>query len=100
MDSRPRKGDRFVVTKDFRTVVLIHWRAPMTTGHEQTVPAGFAFAIDIDPPPSATAAVAIPDRYADWERTLVREADLVADKYGGYSLSISFDDLRSNCSRI
>ena len=94
---KPQAGDRYVVATDFRSAVLISWRAPFTSGSERTIPAGLEFVVDYDPPPQATAVGATPTEYKRWGPVLVDEKDRSADKYGGYYLVIPFVDLSAHC---
>ena len=96
----PRKGERYIVHTGFVAGVLITWQAPFTSGDEKALPVGLQFVIEIEPPPGATAAVALPDPYVEWERKLVNQEDWGADKYGGYYLSIPFDLIAANCSVV
>jgi hypothetical protein len=97
---RPKRGERYVVERPFEAIVLTHWRAPFTGGSEKTLPRGLEFIIAHDPPEKATAAKSDAAKPDEWEELLVDEADRSADNYDGYSLTIPFERLRLNCSRL
>ena len=97
---KPRAGDRFVVQEPFEAIVAVHWRAPFTSGCDRTLQEGLEFTVLIDPPPEATAIAAQPSDVGRWESELVPEEDRTADKYGGYSLVISFDNLLRHCAAL
>jgi hypothetical protein len=97
---RPKKGQRYVVSVPFPAHVLTMWHAPFTGGEERVLPAGLEFLIETDPPPHATAAIALPDRYEDWECKLVSQRDRNAEKYGGYYLVVPFKMLDEKCVRV
>jgi hypothetical protein len=94
-----KKGQRFKVETAFNAYVLTSWKATFTGGGIKTTPVGLEFVIDNDPPPKATAAIALPDPYDEWERKLVSQTDWGSEKYGGYYLSISFNLINANCMR-
>jgi hypothetical protein len=94
----PKKGERYIVRTEFVALVLINWRAPMTSGDEKSLPVGLEFVIDADPLPHSTGAAARPDPYEVWESKLLSQADRDSEKYGGYYLVIKFDQLFANCS--
>ncbi|QEX15585.1 hypothetical protein FRZ44_08720 [Hypericibacter terrae] len=95
----PQKGDRYVVLSEFEAGVLTHWLAPYTGGSSRSLPVGLEFVILMEPPSQATAVGAKPDPYERWETVLLEEGDRGAEKYGGYSLSISLSDLKAHCAR-
>ena len=97
---RPTKGERYRVTTPFTALVLIQWRAPMTTGGKKELPVGLEFMIDADPRPTAKGAWALPDPYDVWEKRLVSQTDWDDEKYNGYYLDVAFDDLAQNCIRL
>ncbi|MGH6940285.1 hypothetical protein [Hypericibacter sp.] len=98
-ESPPQQGDRYVVLAEFEAGVLTHWLAPYTGGSHWRLPAGLEFVLLMEPPPQAIAVGAKPDPYERWETVLVEEGDRSAEKYGGYSLSISLADLKAHCAR-
>jgi hypothetical protein len=84
---------------EFETTVLTHWFAPFTDGYQRPLPVGLEFAVVADPPATAAAVTAKPDPYEHWQSVLVDSKDISAEKYGGYSLAIPFDCLKTHCSR-
>lgn len=98
--SRPRKGDRYIVTTGFVANVITTWRAPFSGGSEKELPLKLQFVIDQDPRHAMSAVVAVPEPYKDWEVTLVDESDLRTDNYDGYYLVIPMKSLRQNCMQI
>jgi hypothetical protein len=97
---RPQKGDRFIVSTEFVATVMTTWEAPYTGGTKKQLPKSLPFIIGDDPVPSATAAMALPVPYEQWEPILVPEEDLAHPKYSSYYLAISFDDLAMHCRPI
>ncbi len=95
---RPKAGEIYVVNEPFESGVVIHWRAPMTTGYDQTLPAGLRFEIIHDPPPGAGGAYARP-LDATWEGSFVRPEDRAHPKYDGYSLVVGLDDIENRCGK-
>ena len=98
-DVPPQEGDCYVVLTEFEAGVLTHWLAPYTGGSPRRLPVGLEFVVLMEPPPQATAVGARPDPYERWETVLVAEGDRSAEKYGGYSLSISLAHLKAHCAR-
>jgi hypothetical protein len=96
----PKKGERYAVRRPFKAIVMTHWFAPFTGGDERDLPEGLEFVIDNDPVPGATGVGAMPDPKAFWEEKLVAQEDRTAEKYGGFSLSLSFDQIERNCERV
>ncbi len=93
------RGQRYVVVTAFEANVLIHWFAPMTSGARKLLPEGLEFIVALDPPASATAVAADAEPAGLWEVRLVDERDRTAPKYGGFSISIPFEDLAAHCLR-
>ncbi len=100
METKPRRGERYIVEEPIDATILTHWRAPFTGGSEKTLPRGLEFVVAYDPPEQATAVSCDPADPRAWESLLVDEPDILADKYAGYSLTIRFEDLRTRCSRL
>ena len=100
ISDRPKRGDRYVVSKEFPASVLVQWAAPFTSGGgERQLPAGLEFVVLIDPPARAIAAAARPDPYEEWEPILVDKRDREAEKYAGYYVVISLEHLASHCQQ-
>lgn len=99
-ESRPRRGERYVVTDALETIALTHWKAPFTGGERVQAVPGLEFVVDRDPPDEAIAVVAAPVDYARWERLLVSDEDRTHPQYDGYSLSIRIDKLASHCRPV
>jgi hypothetical protein len=100
ISSRPQKGERYVVERPFEAGVAVQWKAPFTSGHTTTLPAGLEFVVDIDPPVPATSVIAIPQPYTRWEEEFVDQNDREDGKYGGYHLSVPIDLIAANCVRL
>ncbi len=98
--SRPKKGARYVVRSPFIGLVLTSWFAPFTGGDEQTLTVGLEFVVEHDPPEIATAVSGRADPYEYWEQRLVSEKDRADEKYGGFYLVVSFDDLATHCEPV
>lgn len=95
----PRKGEVYRVEQAFTGLVLTSWRAPFTGGGEKILPVGLRFEVTRDPPPGATGISANPQPYSEWEQRLVNADDREAEKYGGYSLVVTFEQMRRHCVR-
>jgi hypothetical protein len=78
--------------------VSTQWFAPFTGGYERNFPVGLVFEIAHDPVPGATGVSAKPRPYEEWERRLVDAADRNAEKYGGYNLVVTFDQIERFCA--
>ena len=96
---RIKKGDRYRVVTAFVTSVLTMWKAPFTDGAEKTIPANLIFLIDHDPLPGSEGVAALPDPYDEWEKRLVSQTDRDSEKYNGYYLVATFDQLSEHCVR-
>lgn len=94
------KGQRYRTLQPLNIRFLTHWLAPFTDGGSGILPAGEVFIVRFDPPPGASAANCEAERKLEVEELLVPEADRRAPKYGGYSLVIDFDAIRTRCERI
>lgn len=94
-----RRGDRYVVTTEFSAMVQTHWFAPVTGGDYRTIPVGFEFIVEADPPATASAVLVRPEVPKQWEKLLVDESERTAEKYAGYSLVILLSDLAARCAR-
>ena len=99
-NQRPKKGERYVVRREFPASILTTWFAPFTGGGKKTIPIGLEFVIENEPNAGAVAATALPDPYESWERELVDPSEREAEKYSGYYLVIRFDALYANCECI
>jgi len=95
----PRKGDRYVVLKEFEAIVQTQWFAPFSGGDYRLLPAGLEFVVTADPPPVATAVGCKPEPFERWEAVLVEESDRTDELYGGYSVVIPFKYLATHCAR-
>ena len=84
----------------FVGLVLTSWFAPFTGGDEQTLPVGLEFVVQHDPLEGATAVNGRADPYELWEQRLVSEEDRSNEKYGGFYLVITFDDLAAHCGLV
>jgi hypothetical protein len=93
-------GQRYRALEELEVFAMTHWRAPFTGGHEATLPSGEIFTVRYDPPEGATAAVCDPERYDELHALLIPEEDRDAQKYGGYSLSISLADIREKADLV
>jgi hypothetical protein len=94
---RPKDGSRYVVTTEFEAIVMTQWFAPFTGGYRRLLPVGLDFVVWGDPPSTATAVGARPVPYDRWQAVLVDAADINDELYGGYTLSITFDQLNEHC---
>jgi hypothetical protein len=79
-----------VVTTDHATVVLIHWRAPFTSGAQATIPAGTILVVRYC---GSTGFGTVPEDYERLEQDLVPVADSQAEKYAGYSVPIRDEEV-------
>jgi hypothetical protein len=95
-----KKGTRFRATTDFPAICLTHWMAPFTGGYSVVVPAGEILVVPEDPPSFATGVALVPERYDHFLQVFVPPEDRNAEKFGGYSLAVPFDDLQKSCARI
>ena len=94
-----KKGQRYEVATSFKAGVLTQWNAPFTGGYEKTLPVGFRFVIEHDPPEIATAVSADPESPSEWEAVLVDREDIENPKFNGYYLVIPFEDVAAYCKR-
>jgi hypothetical protein len=90
---KPLAGQKFRAIGDTQVRGIITLRAPASGGFSGTLPRGELIAIEIDPPPAATAVYARPIRYSEMERVLIPASELQHHQYGSYSLVISFESL-------
>jgi hypothetical protein len=93
LDRPVREGERFVVREDLDVGVMTHWRAPFTGGHRAVLPAGTVIVARFDQNPDAPGFNCVPEDYSGLEPILVPAEDRSADKYGGYSVSFTLDDI-------
>jgi len=96
-DNRIRQGQRYRTLKDLKVLFLTQWSAPYTGGGEGILPAGSVFTIELDPPAHAMAASCRPENYAEVERRMVPEDERTSAKYGGFTLVIDLDVIRTQC---
>ena len=88
----PRDGEIYEAMEDFRVSFVTHWSAPFTGGGDGILPKGTRVRVRVfDPEPVAVYADA--ENASELENLLVPDEDRQAPKYGGYSLSISTEDL-------
>lgn len=88
----PRDGEVYIAVGDFNVSFLTHWRAPFTGGGEGVLPGGTRIYVHVsDPEPIAVYANA--ENATELEFALVPNEDRLAEKYTGYSLVISTEDL-------
>jgi hypothetical protein len=83
-------GDRMVVRAEHAATVLIHWAAPMTTGVFAALPVGTKLVVRHSGPSGFDA---VPEDYERMERLLVPADDLASEKYDGYSVAVSDDEV-------
>jgi hypothetical protein len=93
IDRPVREGERFVARSDVEVLVMTHWLAPFTGGHKAVLPAGTTIVARSDQMPDVPGFNCVPEDYAGLEPILVPEEDRNANKYGGYSLSFTLDDI-------
>jgi hypothetical protein len=58
---RISSGARFVVTKDFTEIALVHWKAPFTDGFQCVLPQGTILVAFSDSPPGIAAVSCVPE---------------------------------------
>ena len=88
----PRHGDVYESLRDITVRYLTHWRAPFTGGGSGALPAGTRVRVEVhftDEPVAVAGVVQDPQV----EALLVPADDRNAPKYGGYSLSLSTEQL-------
>ena len=90
--SRFRPGDRMVVTAAQPVMILIHWRAPLTSGVHATMPVGTVLTVTHTGPSGFGAC---PEDYERLQHLLVPSEDLALEEYDGYSISVADSDVGS-----
>ncbi len=88
----PRDGEVYAAIGDFNVSFLTHWRAPFTGGGEGVLPSGTRVRVHVSHA-EPILVYADAENASDLELALVPAEDRLAPKYGGYSLSISTEDL-------
>jgi len=97
---RSRRGDYFRSLRTLSVKGIIHFRAPFSDGFTGTLPAGETVCVLDDPPKGARGVYVRPMRDARLASRFVPAALLRSDKYDGYSIVLSFEDLESDFERI
>jgi hypothetical protein len=88
----PRDGEVYESVEAVPVSFVTHWSAPFTGGGEGVLPKGTRIRVQVlDAEPIGVHADA--ENAADIEDQLVGEQDRRSPTYGGYSLSISTEDL-------
>ena len=95
-----RRGQRYEVLKDTPAICMTYWKAPYTGGLEGVVPAGEVLVVTVDPPPSATGADLVPERYDALLVRFIPPEERSAPTFGGYSLCLMFDQIGANCRLV
>jgi hypothetical protein len=88
----PRHGEMYESLRDITVNFLTHWSAPFTGGGSGLLPAGTRVRVEVH---FTDEPVAVAGRVLDSqvEAILVPAEDRNAPKYGGYSLSLSTEQL-------
>lgn len=97
---RPKKGDRYRVTRPFEAGVLTQWAVPYTGGSRKLLPRGLEFEVFVDPPPAASAVGADPIPHQLWEPILVDAREWTDAHYCGYHLVIRLRHLATVCEKL
>jgi len=88
----PLDGEIYETLEDHEVSFVTHWRAPFTGGGKGILPKGTRVRVHVcDPEPLGVYADAVDA--PDLEQLLVPAEERQADNYGGYTLSISTDEL-------
>ena len=93
LDRPVRRGERFVAREDVDLRVVTYWDAPYTGGHSARLPRGTVVVASEDQIPDVPGFGCVPEDYEGLEPVLVPDGDRTAEKYGGYSLSFTLDDI-------
>lgn len=97
----PRDREEFEATKDVAVTFVTHWQAPFTGGGTGTLPMGTRVRVSVSgPDPEPIGVYAEPLDYKRFETELVPAADRSTPKYGGFSLSISIEQLNKDFRRV
>jgi hypothetical protein len=96
----PKDGNRYIVTSEFETIVMVQFFAPFSDGERRVLPAELEFSIWGNPQLSARAVSARPLEPQRWERQLVSNENRQDELYGGYGLTIMLADLKAHCQLL
>jgi hypothetical protein len=90
----PKDGEEFEVRSDKKVTLQIHWRAPYSTSAEGVLASGTRIRVFVHPEHTEPVGVqAIPVDERAFELRWVPEADRLASKYAGYSLTLMVAEL-------
>ena len=93
----PKDGEIYKANFDTNVSYIVHWRAPSTDGGDCIIEKGTKLQVQVfKDNPKPLGVYATPLEYERLEREIVPESYRNAHKYGGYSLSITTEELNKN----
>jgi hypothetical protein len=90
----PKNGELYESISEIEVSYQIHFKAPFTGGGSGTLPKGVVVEVIFNPAMKDPIGVAAKPIEYEWvERILIPKDDLANSKYGGYSITISTQQL-------
>lgn len=99
-EARVKTGDRFRALCAMDTVVLICWKAPLTTGEPCVIPAGTVLVADHNQIAGKPGFGCVPEEYEALMPVVVPEKFRSHAKFNGYYFVLRSEDIGTKLERV